>query len=230
MDDYELLKQLAKGGQGTTHVVCRSTPRRWTSCARRACCSVRLPAALLASTVPHAGALRTPRAAGSNAVAAAVRWCVSWCCTLFLVRASVACVQAKKKSTSSRLVVKQTQCENVRTGNDALREAKTLQVRASLRYRSAWWPSRAHGRPGGKVRRVPPGGKSTPRAARLERAMEGRRNIDWTDRTGNTTEPRILLAADNAGAETPLGGRVSRRLSALRRRLPCRLHRHGALQ
>ena len=55
MDDYELLKQLAKGGQGTTHV-------------------------------------------------------------------------AKKRSTGSRLVVKQTQCENVRTGNDALREAKTLQV------------------------------------------------------------------------------------------------------
>ena len=36
--------------------------------------------------------------------------------------------QAKKKSTNARLVVKQTQCENVRTGNDALREAKTLQV------------------------------------------------------------------------------------------------------
>lgn len=54
MDDYELMKQLAKGGQGTTHV-------------------------------------------------------------------------AKKKSTGQRIVIKQTQCENVRTGNDALREAKTLQ-------------------------------------------------------------------------------------------------------
>lgn len=42
-------------------------------------------------------------------------------------------MQAKKKSTNARLVVKQTQCENVRTGNDALREAKTLQVLNSAR-------------------------------------------------------------------------------------------------
>lgn len=37
----------------------------------------------------------------------------------------------KRKVDGQKLVLKQTQCENVRAGNDALREAKVLQVKAS---------------------------------------------------------------------------------------------------
>eukprot|EP00960_Hanusia_phi_P065440 766094-Hanusia_phi.AAC.1 len=35
--------------------------------------------------------------------------------------------RALRKSTGEKVVLKQTQCSNVRVGNDALNEAKTLQ-------------------------------------------------------------------------------------------------------
>jgi len=188
MDDYELLKQLAKGGQGTTHVVPKPktlNPKPETlkicwqrafraRCTQYARATRRGPAATAPGSVRPARAVAAvrPLPAGTHALdaprhrvrcarvsavqaRAALRPCLRRAGSRRVsppggqppagrrrYRCAVTCVvaaqffegfchaseQAIKKSTKARLVVKQTQCENVRTGNDALREAKTLQV------------------------------------------------------------------------------------------------------
>jgi len=183
MDDYDLIKQLAKGGQGTTHVVCE--PQSLLSVPTRSPDGRRAFVRILRPEQDRYSAPRTPARPISRR-------------------------QAKKKSTSQRLVVKQTQCENVRTGNDALREAKTLQVADIFCL---------------------PAESGMPACLPASKACVCFRtrmvlHIDWYVLAPGTASTCTLLA----GPKTPLSGRVSRRLSPFGRRLPRRLHSDGTLQ